>query len=114
MVIVLLIMMISVLGISIISMTNIGNMIASNQLTASRAFYIAEAGLSGRCVSRDECSCRSRPSDPAADGYCVTPCLDAYVAPAGTGLTNPTRALFYGTSLTSTTFLLLYIGSCRR
>ena len=97
MVIVLLIMMISVLGISIISMTNIGNMVASNQLTASRAFYIAEAGIE-RAVReiRDDASTTQTTDDTAA-GYCVTPCLDAYVAPAGTGLTNPTRALFCGT-----------------
>ncbi len=75
-VIVLLIMMISVLGISIISMTNIGNMVASNQLTASRAFYIAEAGIE-RAVReiRDDASTTQTTDDTAA-GYCVTPCLD--------------------------------------
>jgi Tfp pilus assembly protein PilX len=98
-VIALLIMMISVLGISIISMTNIGNMVASNQLTASRAFYIAEAGIE-RAVReiRDDASA-TQTTTPTADGYCVTPCLDGYTA-AGTGTTT-TNAIFYGTSLTN-------------
>ena len=67
-VIALLIMMISVLGISIISMTNIGNMVASNQLTASRAFYIAEAGIE-RAVReiRDDAS-TTQTTTPTADG----------------------------------------------
>ena len=103
-VIVLLIMMISVLGISIISMTNIGNMVASNQLTASRAFYIAEAGIE-RAVReiRDDASA-TQTTDHTAAGYCVTPCLDGYNRARSTGLSNLSRALFYGTSLTSTTF----------
>lgn len=101
-VIALLIMMISVLGISIISMTNIGNMVASNQLTASRAFYIAEAGIE-RAVReiRDDAS-TIQTTTPTADGFCVTPCLDGYNATGASGSNYP-RALFYGQTLAITT-----------
>jgi DNA uptake protein ComE-like DNA-binding protein len=96
-------MMISVLGISIISMTNIGNMVASNQLTASRAFYIAEAGIE-RAVRaiRDDTS-TTQTANPAADGYCAIICLDGYQY-TGAGGSNYDYALFYGsTDLSSTT-----------
>ena len=105
-VIALLIMMISVLGISIISMTNIGNMVASNQLTASRAFYIAEAGIE-RAVReiRDDASTTQTTDDTAA-GYCVTPCLDGYNATGASG-SNYAYALFYGGTILSTPTTLL-------
>jgi len=103
-IIVMLMLIMSALGLAIISMTNFSSLIAINQLSAAQAFYIAEAGIERAVGAIREDTSTTQTIDDTAAGYCVTPCLDAYVAPTGTGLTNPTRALFYGTSLTSTTF----------
>ena len=93
-ILILIIMVVSVLGIALISLvTNLGNMISINQLAGTQAFYIAEAGIE-RAVReiRDDAS-TTQTTNPAADGYCMTPSLDGYSATSTSG--TATNACFY-------------------
>ena len=102
-IIVMLMLIMSALGLAIISMTNFGSLVAINQLSASQAYYIAEAGIE-RAIReiRDDAS-TTQTTTPSADGYCASICLDGYQS-TGAGGSNYAYALFYGgTDLSSAT-----------
>jgi len=100
---VMLMLIMSALGLAIISMTNFGSLVAVNQLAGAQAFYCAEAGIE-RAVReiRDDAS-TTQTANSAADGYCASICLDGY-GYSGSGGSSYDRAQFYGgTDLLSTT-----------
>jgi len=103
---ILALMLLSVLGLSIVSLVMVESQISLNHLYGFQALYLAEAGIErGIRAIRDNNS-TFQTTDPAAAGYCVTPSLDGYntypVSDDANGINYP-RALFYGTSLTDTT-----------
>jgi len=95
-------LLLSVLGLAVVSLVMVESQISVNQLYSLQAFSLAEAGIERaiRAIRDDESTTQT--ADPTADGYCVTPSLDGYLATGSNG-GNYIRALFYGTSLTSTT-----------
>jgi hypothetical protein len=99
-------MLLSVLGLSIVSLVMVESQISLNHLYGFQALYLAEAGIeSGIRAIRDDTIANQTTNSEAA-GYCVTPSLDGYntypVLDDANGINYP-RALFYGTSLTDTT-----------
>jgi len=102
----MLLLLLSVLGLAVVSLVMVESQISVNHLYGLQAFYLAEAGIERgiRAIRDDESTFQT--TNPAADGYCVTPSLDGYntypVSDDANGINYP-RALFYGTSLTNTT-----------
>jgi len=99
---IMLLLLLSVLGLAVVSLVMVESQISVNQLYGLQAFYLAEAGIErGIRAIRDD-TIANQFTDPAAAGYCVTPSLDGYSADGSNG-SNYERTLFYGTTLTNTT-----------
>jgi hypothetical protein len=99
---IMLLLLLSVLGLAVVSLVMVESQISVNQLYSLQAFSLAEAGIErGIRAIRDD-TIANQFTDPAAAGYCVTPSLDGYSADGSNG-SNYERTLFYGTILTNTT-----------
>jgi type II secretory pathway component PulK len=103
---IMLLLLLSVLGLAVVSLVMVESQISVNHLYGLQAFYLAEAGIErGVRAIRDD-TIANQFTNPAAAGYCVTPSLDGYKTDPpsddANGINYP-RALFYGTTLTNTT-----------
>jgi hypothetical protein len=105
---IMLLLLLSVLGLAVVSLVMVESQISVNQIYSLQAFSLAEAGIErGIRAIRDD-TIAIQFTNPAAAGYCVTPSLDGYItdpvseAEDANGINYP-RALFYGTSPTDTT-----------
>jgi len=95
---IMLLLLLSVLGLAVVSLVMVESQISVNHLYGLQAFYLAEAGIERgiRAIRDDESTFQT--TNPAADGYCVTPSLDGYSATGSNG-SSYVSSLFYGTTL---------------
>ena len=99
---IMLLLLLSVLGLAVVSLVMVESQISVNQLYSLQAFSLAEAGIERAIRAIRDDTIANQFTDPAAAGYCVTPSLDGYSADGSNG-SNYERTLFYGTTLTNTT-----------
>ncbi|MCX5884761.1 MAG: type II secretion system protein GspK [Proteobacteria bacterium] len=98
---IMLLLLLSVLGLAVVSLVMVESQISVNQLYSLQAFSLAEAGIErGIRAIRDD-TIAIQFDDPTAAGYCVTPSLDGYSAYSAGELngSNYEMTLFYGTTL---------------
>ena len=99
---IMLLLLLSALGLAVVSLVMVESQISVNHLYSLQAFSLAEAGIERAIRAIRDDTATTQTANPTADGYCVTPSLDGYLATGtSSGTPNYARALFYGTSLTS-------------
>ena len=87
-------LILSALGMAIVSMTGMENMIAVNMLDSSRSLYIAEAGNErGLRAVRDDISAEAQTGEPAKNGFHGIPSVDASLCKGEGNVKNPDGVL---------------------
>jgi len=92
---IMLLLLLSVLGLAVVSLVMVDTQVSLNNIAPFQAFYVAEAGIERAIRAIRDDTSTTQTTNPAADGYCVRPCVDGYTT-AGASGSNYAYALFYG------------------